>query len=156
MLLAATDRGLCSVRFGDSQAALEQELAKEFAAADRTAVNADGPLAAWARALEQYLTNGAPPPGLKIDVRGTAFQLRVWRYLQSIPSGQTRSYSEVAAGIGQPSATRAVARACATNPVALAIPCHRVIRAGGALGGYRWGLDRKEQLLQMEHQQHTR
>src|SRR5947199_4446531 len=89
---------------------------------------------------------------LPLDIRATAFQRRVWTYLQSIPFGATRSYSEVAKGIGQPSATRAVARACATNPVAVAIPCHRVVREDGTMGGYRWGIERKKALLAMEEQ----
>ena len=101
-------------------------------------------------ALKRYLEHKQPSLDLPVDVRATAFQMRVWNYLQSIPSGEVRSYGEVAAAIGAPSATRAVARACATNPVALAIPCHRVIRGSGELGGYRWGLERKRELLEME------
>jgi AraC family transcriptional regulator of adaptative response/methylated-DNA-[protein]-cysteine methyltransferase len=90
------------------------------------------------------------PAGLPLDVRATAFQAKVWRFLQQIPAGETRSYSAVAAAIGHPKAVRAVARACASNPVALAIPCHRVIRGDGHLGGYRWGMERKEALLEAE------
>jgi len=89
---------------------------------------------------------------LPLDIQATAFQRRVWSYLQKIPFGETRSYTAVAKGIGRPSATRAVARACATNPVAVAIPCHRVVRQGGEMGGYRWGIKRKEALLEMESQ----
>jgi AraC family transcriptional regulator of adaptative response/methylated-DNA-[protein]-cysteine methyltransferase len=87
---------------------------------------------------------------LPLDIRATAFQRRVWTYLQSIPFGATRSYKEVAKGIGQPTASRAVARACATNPVAVAIPCHRVVREDGSTSGYRWGMERKRKLLEME------
>jgi AraC family transcriptional regulator of adaptative response/methylated-DNA-[protein]-cysteine methyltransferase len=87
---------------------------------------------------------------LPLDIRATAFQRRVWTYLQSIPFGSTLSYSQVAKAVGQPSACRAVARACATNPVAIAIPCHRVVREDGSMGGYRWGIERKKTLLEME------
>jgi AraC family transcriptional regulator, regulatory protein of adaptative response / methylated-DNA-[protein]-cysteine methyltransferase len=87
---------------------------------------------------------------LPLDIRATAFQRRVWTYLQTIPFGATQSYSQVAKGIGQPRATRAVARACATNPVAVVIPCHRVVREDGSMGGYRWGIERKKALLGME------
>jgi AraC family transcriptional regulator of adaptative response/methylated-DNA-[protein]-cysteine methyltransferase len=91
-----------------------------------------------------------PRQDLPLDVQATAFQMRVWKHLQSIPYGETRSYSEVASMIGAPTATRAVARACATNPVAIAVPCHRVVRGDGSLGGYRWGIDRKKRLLSLE------
>jgi len=92
---------------------------------------------------------------LPLDIQATAFQRRVWTYLQSIPFGATRSYGEVAKGIGQPTASRAVARACATNPVAIAIPCHRVVRETGEMGGYRWGADRKKAILEMENEVHA-
>jgi AraC family transcriptional regulator of adaptative response/methylated-DNA-[protein]-cysteine methyltransferase len=88
---------------------------------------------------------------LPLDIQATAFQRRVWAYLQSIPFGATRSYSQVAKAIGQPTASRAVARACATNPVAVAIPCHRVVRESGEMGGYRWGIERKKSLLAIEN-----
>jgi len=90
---------------------------------------------------------------LPLDIRATAFQRRVWTYLQSIPLGATRSYSQVAKAIGQPTASRAVARACASNPVAVAIPCHRIVRNNGDMGGYRWGAERKKALLEMEREQ---
>ena len=102
------------------------------------------------RALEDYLEGAKTPLELPLDIRATAFQMRVWRYLQSIPHGETRSYRSVAEGIGQPSAARAVASACARNQVALLIPCHRVIRGTGELGGYRWGTKRKQALLKGE------
>jgi AraC family transcriptional regulator of adaptative response/methylated-DNA-[protein]-cysteine methyltransferase len=105
---------------------------------------------AWMRALAAYLEGGAASLDLPLDVRGTAFQMRVWRYLQTIPYGEVQSYAEVARGIGQPSAVRAVAQACASNTIALAIPCHRVIRGNGELGGYRWGLARKRTLIDRE------
>ena len=105
---------------------------------------------AWMHALGAYLEGSAASLDLPLDVRGTAFQMRVWRYLQSIPYGEVQSYSEVARGIGQPTAVRAVAHACASNTIALAIPCHRVIRGNGELGGYRWGLARKRTLIDRE------
>ncbi len=108
------------------------------------------PFHAWISALEQHLRGEACALDLPVHIRATAFQMKVWRYLQSIPRGEVRSYSEVAAAIGQPKAVRAVATACASNRVALVIPCHRVIRASGELGGYRWGLSRKRGLLELE------
>jgi AraC family transcriptional regulator, regulatory protein of adaptative response / methylated-DNA-[protein]-cysteine methyltransferase len=104
----------------------------------------------WMTALRDHLDGQQPRLDLPIDVRATAFQMKVWQYLQSIPYGSVQSYAEVAAGLGQPTAARAVARACAQNRVALAIPCHRVIRGTGELGGYRWGLERKRVLIDLE------
>src|SRR5262249_53723600 len=104
----------------------------------------------WIDALLKHLQGNQPSLDLPIDVRATAFQLSVWRYLQTIPYGETQSYAQVAAGIGQPSATRAVARACATNRVVIVLPCHRVIRGTGDLGGYRYGVERKRVLLETE------
>ena len=107
-------------------------------------------MSAHVRSLQKYLRGGSHDVHLPIDVRGTAFQWQVWRHLQSIPYGETRTYRQVAAAIGKPTATRAVARACATNPVALLIPCHRVIGTDGSLRGYRWGLERKGKLIAQE------
>lgn len=154
ILIAATDRGLCSLELGDGEAALRERLASEFPRAElRQAVRPWSPaLEAWEAALQNYLRGQAIPPQLPLDIQATAFQASVWRFLQSIPLGETRSYQQVAAAIGQPKASRAVARACASNPVALAIPCHRVIRGDGSLGGYRWGMARKEALLAAEKQ----
>ena len=104
----------------------------------------------WIGALNRQLRGIEPQLDLPLDVRGTAFQLIVWRYLQKVPYGEVRSYAEVAAAIGKPSAARAVAKACATNSVALLIPCHRVVRGTGELGGYRWGMQRKRVLLDTE------
>ena len=148
MLLGATDRGLCFLQFGDDEATLQ----KEYPAAIIQPLPQPYPeqLNLWIQALHAHLQGHNPPLDLPLHLRATAFQMRVWRYLQTIPSGQTRSYSEVAAAIGQPTAARAVARACATNTVAIVIPCHRVIRGSGDLGGYRWGLKRKELLLSRE------
>jgi AraC family transcriptional regulator of adaptative response/methylated-DNA-[protein]-cysteine methyltransferase len=152
LLLAATDRGLCSVQLGGKVEELVDRLRREYPAADLQPVAAtpSPALAAWIEALRRHLAGEQPRLDLPFDVRASAFQLRVWTFLQSIPWGETRTYAEVAAGIGAPRATRAVARACASNPVALAVPCHRVIRADGALGGYRWGAERKRRLLAIE------
>jgi AraC family transcriptional regulator of adaptative response/methylated-DNA-[protein]-cysteine methyltransferase len=152
LLLAATDRGLCFVQLGGTVPELLARLRREYPQADvRKMDEAYSPaFHAWMEALYQHVQNGAPHGDLPIDVRASAFQERVWTFLRSIPWGETRSYAEVAAGIGAPRATRAVARACATNPVALAIPCHRVIRGDGNLAGYRWGTERKRQLLARE------
>ncbi len=108
------------------------------------------PLDAWVDAIARFLNGEQPHLDLPLDIRATAFQLRVWKYLQGIPYGDLQSYTEVAAGIGLPSAVRAVAQACGKNAVALAIPCHRIIRGDGGLGGYRWGLHRKRVLIDME------
>ena len=110
----------------------------------------DAALAEWKTNLGRLMDGQEAPPSLPLDIRATAFQRRVWECLQRIPRGETRSYGAVAKKIGMPKATRAVARACATNPVAVVIPCHRVVREDGELGGYRWGMERKEQLLAME------
>lgn len=148
MLIAATDRGLCRVALGDDPAALEQRLREEFPAADlrKSRAHLDAVIAALRAAAAGQPINSA----LALDVRATAFQRRVWRALQEIPAGETRTYSEVAGQIGRPEAARAVARACATNPVALAVPCHRVVPASGGTGGYRWGSERKKKLLAVE------
>ena len=148
LLLAATARGVCRVMIGDDEAALERDLREEY---PRAVVRRnDRLLSAQVRVLLEHLRGRSPHADLPLDVRATAFQWRVWRQLQAIPYGQTRTYQEVAAALGKPSATRAVARACATNPVALLIPCHRVIRTDGSMGGYRWGIPRKEALLKQE------
>jgi len=110
----------------------------------------DGGLQAWIEAVLAKMTGRELNAALPLDIRATAFQRRVWAYLQSIPFGATQSYKQVAKGIGQPSASRAVARACATNPVAVAIPCHRVVREDGNISGYRWGVERKKALLEIE------
>ena len=148
MLIAATDKGICSIQFADSEQQLQQGLIREFPFAVRR--RDDAALAKWSASLSRLIEGRDVHPSLPLDIRATAFQRRVWETLQRIPRGETRSYSEVAQKIGSPTATRAVARACATNPVAIAIPCHRVVRQDGDLGGYRWGLDRKERLLELE------
>ncbi|HEX4953924.1 MAG TPA: bifunctional DNA-binding transcriptional regulator/O6-methylguanine-DNA methyltransferase Ada [Thermoanaerobaculia bacterium] len=152
MMIAATDRGLCFVQFGESDQALLERLRAEYPAATLEPSPEPRPAAfeGWMAALRSHLEGLEPLPELPLDVRASAFQLMVWRYLQSIPRGEVRSYSEVAQAIGRPKAARAVARACATNRAALVVPCHRVIRGDGDLGGYRWGLERKQRLLAAE------
>ncbi len=148
MLIAATDRGVCSIQFARSDGELIEGLKREFPFAVRKPD--EGGLQTWIAALLSKMTGKELDATLPLDIRATAFQRRVWIYLQSIPFGATRSYSQVARAIGQPSASRAVARACATNPVAVAIPCHRVVREDGNISGYRWGVDRKKALLDLE------
>jgi AraC family transcriptional regulator of adaptative response/methylated-DNA-[protein]-cysteine methyltransferase len=148
MLIAATDRGVCAIQFGRSDGELIEGLKREFPFAARKPDV--GGLQAWVRALLSKMSGRELNAALPLDIRATAFQRRVWTYLQSIPFGATRSYSQVAKAIGQPSASRAVARACSTNPVAVAIPCHRVVREDGGISGYRWGVERKKILLEME------
>jgi AraC family transcriptional regulator of adaptative response/methylated-DNA-[protein]-cysteine methyltransferase len=151
LLVGATERGVCSVTLGDSQRDVEEALANEYPAAERKRVGAaEGELHAWVQAVVGAIEGERPPTDVPIDVQASAFQWKVWRELQKIPLGQTRSYSDIAAAIGAPRAVRAVASACANNRVALLIPCHRVIRQSGELGGYRWGLDRKKRLLEKE------
>ena len=148
VLVAATDRGVSAVYLGDSEAKLLAELHDEFPKAEITQAR---------NGLEKYLreivsrTEGNPPrQELPLDLLATAFQRRVWQELQRIPLGKTRTYAQVAHALGRPSASRAVARACATNPVSIVVPCHRVIRGDGNLAGYRWGIERKQQLLKSE------
>ena len=148
LLLAATKRGVCRVMIGDSDAALERDLREEYPHA--IVRRNDRILSAQVRMLIDHVRGASPHMDLRLDVRATAFQWRVWRQLHAIPYGETRTYGQVAAAIGKPSATRAVARACATNPVALLIPCHRVVRTDGSTGGYRWGIPRKQALLKQE------
>lgn len=149
LLVAATDRGLCSVRLGDP-AKLQAELQQEFSRA--TLQPADPELQNWVEAIVNYLSGANPLPNLPCDVQATAFQLQVWDALRRIPAGTTAHYSQIAEAIQQPTAVRAVARACATNPIALVVPCHRVVPKAGGIGGYRWGVDRKEALLRLEQQ----
>ena len=148
LLVAATHKGVCSVKLGDSDAALKADLLNEFPAAELR--HDEKPLRVALEAIIKHLEGKRPHIDLPVDVQATAFQRQVWEQLQAIPYGQTFSYSEVAKAIGQEKAVRAVARACATNPVALVIPCHRVIREDKSLGGYRWGLERKKKLLEKE------
>lgn len=152
MMIGATDRGICFLQFGESDQALLGDLKQQFPAASVQPMPDDSrsQFESWMAALNRHLRGIEPRLDLPLDVRGTAFQLIVWRYLQKVPYGEVRSYAEVAEAIGKPGAARAVARACATNSVALLIPCHRVVRGTGELGGYRWGMQRKRVLLDSE------
>ena len=150
LAMAATARGVCFAQFGDDADGLRAELASEFPKATLLASDAGVPLDSWIAALDAHLSRAAPAPALPLDLRGTAFQMRVWRFLQGIPLGETRSYADVAQAIGAPKATRAVGTACGANRVAVLVPCHRVLRGDGGLGGYRWGLERKRALLDAE------
>jgi AraC family transcriptional regulator of adaptative response/methylated-DNA-[protein]-cysteine methyltransferase len=147
MLLAATSQGICSVQFGESEGMLESELRREYPRAE--IARSDKGLAKWVRAIQGRI-RGEDRKALPLDIQATAFQRLVWEQLRAIPYGDTRSYSEIAKKIGRPKAARAVARACASNPVAVAIPCHRVVRENGDPGGYRWGMRRKQNLLALE------
>ncbi|MBZ0155462.1 MAG: bifunctional DNA-binding transcriptional regulator/O6-methylguanine-DNA methyltransferase Ada [Alphaproteobacteria bacterium] len=148
LLVAATDKGICAVRIGSDEAELQEAFLREFCGAHIERDTAS--LAGWVREIVEHLNGEQPRLTLPLDVRATAFQRRVWQALQEIPYGSTRTYTEIAKVIGQPSAARAVARACATNPAALLIPCHRVLRNDGGLGGFRWGIERKKALLRRE------
>jgi AraC family transcriptional regulator, regulatory protein of adaptative response / methylated-DNA-[protein]-cysteine methyltransferase len=148
LLVAATEKGICSVSFGDGEDALINELRHEFHAA--VIEKDDSRLEHAARVILKSLKGEKAVLDLPLDIRATAFQMRVWAELRKIPYGETRSYSQIAQQIGDPHSVRAVARACATNPVALVTPCHRVIASDGKLRGYRWGVERKEQLLESE------
>ena len=147
-LVAATDRGICMTALGDERAPLEAELRRRFPAA--LIWPADAALTAWAERIVRFVTRPDAQPDLPLDIRGTAFQAQVWRALQKIPPGRTTSYSEIAAALGRPEAVRAVARAIASNNLALLVPCHRVVRSDGELAGYRWGVERKRALIERE------
>ena len=147
LLGAYTEKGVCAVAIGEDDQALEKSLREQFPKADIRA--AGSTINEWVSAIVRGI-GGEVNPSIPLDAQGSAFQWRVWKALQQIPRGTTLSYSEVAKAIGQPTAARAVARACATNPVALVIPCHRVVRDDGSLGGYRWGIEKKAELLEIE------
>ncbi len=150
--IAATDKGVCFVQFGDDEESLISKLKVEFPKAELSASPAqDAPeLDAWMEALDQHISEGAPRPDFPLDMRGTAFQVKVWQFLLTIREGDVISYSELAVQIDMPKAVRAVASACAKNRIGVLIPCHRVLRGDGSLGGYRWGLERKRALLDAE------
>ncbi len=156
LMMAATDRGLCSVQIGDDSIEMVAQLAREFPGAAITPMRAErgrknaGQFAAWMQALKDHLSSVSLRLDLPLDIQGTAFQMKVWRYLMRIPAGEVQSYSEIARAIGKPTAVRAVASACARNRLAIVIPCHRVIRGDGGMGGYRWGLERKRSLIAQE------
>jgi AraC family transcriptional regulator of adaptative response/methylated-DNA-[protein]-cysteine methyltransferase len=148
MLVAATERGVASIDFAASDAELEATLRHEFAAAEIR--RDDAALRSAVESIVARIAGGEPPHPVPLDVRATAFRIRVWEALRAIPRGETRSYGEIARAIGSPKAVRAVGSACATNPTPIVVPCHRVIREDGTLGGYRYGLDRKRALLARE------
>ena len=153
MLMAATTRGVCFVHLGDNEFTLFETLLAEYPRALLSHSNAEQSpeLDVWIDAVNQHVSEGSPRPhNIPLDLRGTAFQLRVWRFLLSIKDGDVVSYAEAAAGINQPSAVRAAASACGANNVAILVPCHRVLRGDGSLGGYRWGVERKRALLDRE------
>jgi len=148
LLVGATERGACAVCVGDSDQVLETSLFAEY---PRAEIHRDDTrLNPWVSSFLSHLRGRIPYLDLPVDVQATAFQWRVWQELRAIPYGTTRSYSDVARAIGRPGAVRAVARACATNPVAVVVPCHRVVGKDGGLHGYRWGLERKRKLLELE------
>ena len=148
MLVAATEKGLCSILFGDDPDSLARDLQDRFPKA--TLTGGDRQFEEWVAVVVGFVE--APRLGLDLplDVRGTVFQQRVWRALQQIPIGTTASYSDIAKKVGAPGSARAIAQACAANPLAVAIPCHRVVRNDGELSGYRWGVERKRSLLGRE------
>jgi len=148
LLLAATARGLCAAWFGEDEARLGRALAREYPSAELR--RDDRALAPMAEAIRRHLAEGAPLSLVPLDIGGTPFARAVWNSLRSIPYGDTRTYAEVAASVGRPGAARAVGSACAANPVAVVIPCHRVVRADGSGGAYKWGEDRKRALLARE------
>lgn len=148
VLIAATTQGVTAVRFGDAETALENELAREYPEAQRE--RDAQKLHPWMTLLQLHLQGQPAQEQIPIDVHATTFQWKVWKALQAIPMGSTRSYSDIAHAIGHPEAARAVAQACAHNPVAVFVPCHRIVRSNGELGGYHWGVERKKQLLEME------
>ena len=149
VLVAATERGICAIEFGPSAKALRDRLRARFPKA-----NLRGPDPELREAVAGVLSLLDEPrerrPALPLDIQGTSFQRRVWRALSRVPAGSTATYGEIASRVGRPNAARAVAQACAANPVAVAIPCHRVVRADGGPGGYRWGIERKKKLLARE------
>lgn len=148
VLVAGTPVGVCSVTLGENAATLEQALRKAFPKASIEKAGKD--FKSWVQAVVRQISHPAERTDVPLDIRGTAFQQRVWQALREIPSGQTATYAEIAAHIGHPKAVRAVGTACGANPVAVLVPCHRALRTDGKLGGYRWGLERKKQLLEKE------
>lgn len=152
MLLAATERGICFIQFGRTQKEMLETLIEEFPKSQLQKMPqvSEAEFARWIMALDAYLTGSVTKLDLPLDIMGTAFQIKVWKFLQKIPRGTTWSYSELAHKLGNPKAVRAVASACARNNLAIVIPCHRVLRGSGELAGYRWGLERKKALLELE------
>ena len=152
ILMAATDRGVCFAQFGEGCEPLLQQLRQEFPRAElqRYAENSSHQLDRWIDALNDYIQNRQPRPELPLDLQGTAFQIKVWEFLLSLQEGDVVSYAELAQAIDKPKAVRAAASACGANRIAVLVPCHRILRGDGGLGGYRWGLERKRALLDAE------
>jgi AraC family transcriptional regulator of adaptative response/methylated-DNA-[protein]-cysteine methyltransferase len=148
VLVAATERGVCAISLGDDEAQLEDALRREYPASEIR--REDTALHEWVQPIVQHLSGQLPHVDIPLDIRATAFERLVWEELRRIPYGASRSYSQIARAIGQPGASRAVARACSQNPVAVLVPCHRVVRQDGSMGGYKWGVARKEHLLAQE------
>ncbi|NKB56338.1 MAG: methylated-DNA--[protein]-cysteine S-methyltransferase [Alphaproteobacteria bacterium] len=148
VLIAATEQGVCAILFGDDPQALEDDLRDRFPA--RALLDGDDALTRIATRVLDFIDAADGEADFPLDVSGTAFQQRVWQALRGVEAGSTASYKDIAERIGNPNAVRAVARACAANPVAIAIPCHRVVRSDGSLSGYRWGIERKRALLERE------
>lgn len=148
LLVAEDAQGVCAILLGDSSNELQQDLQRRFPR--HRLCESSAAVAASLEAVKAFLSRPDHPLTLKLSVHGTDFQQRVWQQLQQIPLGETRSYTEIATAIQQPTAARAVARACASNPIALAIACHRVLRSDGGISGYRWGVERKKKLLKLE------
>lgn len=150
LLVAVTERGICKISLGDTSEELVADMEAEFGEAER--IRDDEGVGYWVEKIIAYLEGWQPHLDLPLDIQATAFQMKVWQQLQKIPVGETRTYSDIAEAIDQPKATRAVANACGRNPVAMVIPCHRIIRKNRELGGYRWGIERKQALLKQEQQ----
>jgi AraC family transcriptional regulator of adaptative response/methylated-DNA-[protein]-cysteine methyltransferase len=154
LMVAGTRRGICFAAMGEADRTLVAELRGDYPLATIRVADpnrrADERIGQWADALAEYIAGRSKMPTPPMDIRGTPFQFAVWDQLRAIPAGQTRSYSEIARRIGRPRAIRAVGTANGANPVSIIIPCHRALRASGHLGGYRWGLERKRKLLEME------
>lgn len=152
LMLAATEKGVCFAMFGSAEKELLLLLEKEFPNAQVNCSQGSAQIDAWFEGIDQHLSADKTLPTIPLDIRGSAFQMRVWQFLQSIASGEVVSYRDVANGIDQPTAIRAAATACAKNRIALLIPCHRVLRGDGGIGGYRWGVETKKELLTFEKQ----
>ena len=148
LLVAATERGVCAVKLGDQARELEDTLLGELGAADPR--RDDQAHRDWVEPIRRFVAGQESQLDLPLDVQGTPFQKQVWQVLRKIPYGETRTYADIAREMGRPAAVRAVANACAANPTALIVPCHRVVRSDGGLGGYRWGPERKRRLLAQE------
>ncbi len=152
ILMAATLRGVCYLHFGEEKSELIGKLNAEFPSAIISPASEDNnpQLKMWIEALNKHISGNVQRPDIPLHLNGTAFQMRVWRFLMSIPEGEVKSYKELARGIDNPRAIRAAASACASNNIAILIPCHRILKSDGGLGGYRWGSDRKRVLLDKE------